>query len=245
MFPSVFMASKEQARLYFNYTKKFKEHHIGIAKEIAKVSKIKKDDSILEIGVGTGASTKIFLEKLGKKGVLDGLDHSRNMMYYFKNDVKSDKIRKVITGDAKNINIHFRDNQYDKILCSNSFWAIEDIDDFMDGVSNLLKKEGRLVFSIYGTRIVDYGIKRIKELLKKYNMKLIKDETKQIFIRKTEEAKRYFYQIKAKKIKKLADPKRRRKAKEEWKKVSEYGIKVERIGKDDCCPVLICSATNR
>jgi len=191
----------ENARLYSDYSEKYTEHHTVIAEEIAKVANIKKNDRILEIGVGTGASTKVFLSYLGKKGVLDGIDISTNMLYFFRKNIKSNKVGKIINGDAKDIEKYFLEYKYDKILCGNSFWCIHDLNRFLLGASKLLKSNGRLIFSIYGTRIISYDIEKIEKLFKRVNIKYIEDESRILFLKRTEEAKMKFNEIFKKKNK--------------------------------------------
>jgi ubiquinone/menaquinone biosynthesis C-methylase UbiE len=187
--------SKEYAGLYAEYAKKYVEHHTGIAEEIAKVANIKKKDHILEIGVGTGASTNVFLSYLGKKGILDGIDISTNMLYFFRKNVKSNKIRKMINGDAKDIEKYFSEYKYDKILCSNSFWCIRDLNKFLFGASKLLKQDGRLIFSIYGTKIINYNIPKIERMLRLVKMKYLENESRILLLNRTDKAKETFMKI--------------------------------------------------
>jgi len=189
------MISKIKANLYDKYTKTYPQHHIKIAKEIAKVAKIKKQDHILEIGVGTGMSTQVFLNCLGKEGVLDGIEISRNMIYFFKKNIMSNNIGRVINGDAKNIAKYFVNKKYDKILCSNSFFWIKDINKFLKGVSKLLKKDSRFIFSIYGTSILEYSPKRIKYILQSVGMDHKKNESKVIFVDRPKEAHEEYLKI--------------------------------------------------
>ncbi len=109
------------------------------------IDSIKKADApnILELGCGTGFYTRLLREKF-KNSRIKALDVSQNMI-----DVAQNKVPDVTfnVADAERFNC---DEKFDLITSNAAFQWFGSFPETVMKLKNLLKKDGHLLFSVYG-----------------------------------------------------------------------------------------------
>lgn len=101
-----------------------------------------KDKTILDIGCGEGEMARLFAER-GAKKVL-GLDISQNMINLAKKQNKYDNVSFELLAME---NIDTLTEKYDIVFSSLAVHYVEDFEKLMKDISNLLNKDGTLLFS--------------------------------------------------------------------------------------------------
>ena len=97
------------------YHKRWAKNEVGpfgVTKKLLELSKIKKNDTVLDLACGTGLVTKKLIRKVGSKGEIYAIDSSESAI----------KIAKRWTGGAKNL--HFIRADAEKIQFNTKFDAI-------------------------------------------------------------------------------------------------------------------------
>jgi len=97
------------------YHKRWAKNEVGpfsVTKKLLDLSKIKKNDTVLDLACGTGLVTKKLIRKVGSKGDIYATDSSESAI----------KIAKKWIGDAKNL--HFIRADAEKIQFNTEFDAI-------------------------------------------------------------------------------------------------------------------------
>ena len=101
-----------------------------------------KGKRILDLGCGNGTMSKYFIDN-GAEYVL-ALDISKNMIEEAKEKNNSDKITYDVLGMEEISKIN---DKFDMVFSSLAFHYIEDFDKLINDISNLLNKNGILLFS--------------------------------------------------------------------------------------------------
>ena len=73
-----------------NFNKKF--GNFDLNKFIDKKFKIKKSETILDLGCGDGKYGKLFIKKVGAKGKVIALDNNSELINFFKKKIKKKKL---------------------------------------------------------------------------------------------------------------------------------------------------------
>lgn len=103
---------------------------------------IKKDDTLLDIGIGTGVSSKFFY--LAGLNVF-GIDASAEML----NICKTKGIAKeLIEQDLLVFPWPYQNNMFNHIICCGVFHFIGDLDKIFDEISRIQKKDGIFAFTV-------------------------------------------------------------------------------------------------
>jgi ubiquinone/menaquinone biosynthesis C-methylase UbiE len=112
--------------------------------ELVEAACLKQDDSVLDIGCGTGAVSYAALKKLGASGLLVGLDLSFGALRIAKQSVPKAKI---VQMDAENIGVRAC---FDKIFCQYALMFFPNSHGVLLTLRDLLKPKGRLIVAVHG-----------------------------------------------------------------------------------------------
>lgn len=121
---------------------------------------VKADIDVLDIGVGTGQTSKIFIDQ---EANVTGIDISEKMLAVAKSKFK---FKKLIKHDIEQglINL-FPQEKFDIIVAVGILEFIEDIKKTLGEMKQLLKKDGLIVFTYEIFELNNtYGIKRVSSL---------------------------------------------------------------------------------
>jgi len=118
---------------FFGRDKKFRSM-------LAKKANLKLGDVVLDICCGSGSNFPFVLERIGKKGLLLGLDVSAKMLGQSKNK-KLDGDINLIRSDAASL--PFRDDSLDVFLASFCLKITPELDIVVDEAARVLKCDGR------------------------------------------------------------------------------------------------------
>lgn len=120
---------------------KLAEH---IAGEIIKRIEIKRDDTVLDYGCGTGLIL-LALTKYSNK--IYGFDNSKEMLKSLKEKLKSQNIDSVTLREHNGDRDSFEQNMFNLVTSSMTLHHIEDTQFFIDNISKSLKSGGYLAIA--------------------------------------------------------------------------------------------------
>jgi demethylmenaquinone methyltransferase/2-methoxy-6-polyprenyl-1,4-benzoquinol methylase len=111
-----------------------------------KLISIKENQSILEIGFGTGHSFKIMVDKIGSAGSIVGIDFSSGMVITAKQHLDNTKLRDYVNlciGDAGNL--PFRNRIFEVIFIAFTLELFDtpEIQQVLSGIKRVLMVNGR------------------------------------------------------------------------------------------------------
>ncbi|GAG41090.1 unnamed protein product, partial [marine sediment metagenome] len=121
----------------FNFIIRFIESRR--VKCILKFLQADKQDKVIEIGCGAGD----ILGKIGK-GKLTGLDISQYILNIAKKKYQSIKF---VVGNAEDLPEEIKQNQYDKIFCSEVLEHVEHPNKVLDEINKIAKEDSVIVVS--------------------------------------------------------------------------------------------------
>ncbi len=122
--------------------KQWTKEQLETINRVIKGSKIKKDDSILDVGCGTGVLIPFFLKYIGNAGRITAVDVSDKMIDVAKGKYNDNRITFV----ADDIyNYKFNDNTFNKIFVFSAFPHLHNKVKALDIFHKWLKMEGGLI----------------------------------------------------------------------------------------------------
>jgi len=149
----------------------YKTHKI-IPSELLKL--VDKGSIILDIGVGTGLSSRIFVKK---KFEVTGIDFSKELLkiasrYNYKKLIKQDISKK----------LKVKKNYFDAVISLGVFDFFRNLNQIFKEVKRVLKKEGYFSFTVIKNQkpaksedTFKHSKKEIRNLAKRYGFKIIKE----------------------------------------------------------------------
>ena len=123
----------------FQSTEKLLEH-----------AKIKKGDSVLDIACGTGVVTKKISSRIGKNGIVVGLDISKEAIKMAKKINNEKNNLDFVLADAETI--HFKE-KFDVVTCQYALFFFPNSQRALCNVKRSLKKNGTLAVSVHGHNV--------------------------------------------------------------------------------------------
>lgn len=122
----------------------------SFGERLVELSSIKRGSSVLDIGMGRGASLFPAIKKAGEKGYVIGIDNSSIMVSETHKDIL---IQKITNAEAKMMSaefLEFENNSFDNIICGFGMGYLLLSDNKLNGVLRVLRNGGQAGFSIWG-----------------------------------------------------------------------------------------------
>ncbi|VVB74603.1 Ubiquinone/menaquinone biosynthesis C-methyltransferase UbiE [Candidatus Tiddalikarchaeum anstoanum] len=160
----LFYYSKNQSELY-DKSGAFLRIQTGMTLDALEIANFKKDSLILDLGCGTGFSTRVLLDK-GFDAV--GCDISRNMIILAKNK----KIKKLAECDIRNL--PFKDESFDgAVSISTVQWLKpEEYETALSELSRVLKKGSTAIVQFYPKNPEEFDYFILKAKNKKFKVEV-------------------------------------------------------------------------
>ncbi len=146
------MRSREQAKRTYDKLSRFYDYFIGIFEnkyrnKALEMLQIKKGETILEVGFGTGQCLIQIAERVGERGKTYGIDISSGMLQVAARKIDkaglSDRVE-LYLGDA--LQMPYRSNKFDAVFLSFTLELFDtpEIPKVLDEIKRVLKPGGRL-----------------------------------------------------------------------------------------------------
>lgn len=137
-----------------SYKKWFEEERRYIIKNI------KRNSKVLEIGCGDGRSIKDVLEVTKD---ITGIDNDETAIEHSKENLKNYLSVKLILADGKNL--PFQNEAFDYVTCIGTFANLgDDKYKILSEMKRVLKKNGKIIISVYSDKALDERLKLYKKL---------------------------------------------------------------------------------
>jgi ubiquinone/menaquinone biosynthesis C-methylase UbiE len=118
-----------------------------LLKDLNDTLDIRKGESILDAGCGPGlVIEKVLEENKGKEISITGVDISRTMIRHARRKCRYLSNVKLQVADL-NKSLEFPDNAFDKVICSNTLYALEDPHSVISEFHRVLKPGGALIIA--------------------------------------------------------------------------------------------------
>jgi len=152
----------ETARRYQQFTQQTTMYQ-ALSQVMVKLAKLKAGLTILDLGCGTGVTTKTALPYLRKEGQVIAIDISASMLEQAQANLSSPQIT-FIQADAANF-VHLIGNvTVDCILCNSVFWQFRHKTQVMEQLQQILKPNGLFVFNLPEPYFIFQNIPRSKKV---------------------------------------------------------------------------------
>ncbi len=134
-------------------------------KRLADLANIQKDDVVLDIACGKGATAFPMAEKCSGKGKIIAIDISTKMIEQCKKLSNKTGVRNIdfLVMDAERL--EFEDESFNKVVCGFGLFFLPDIEKGFKEICRVLKKDGVLLFSSWNK---DFQLKWLNDLISKY-----------------------------------------------------------------------------
>ncbi len=111
----------------------------NIRESLSSVTPVKDGDRVLDICTGTGTLLSYLQKKVGRKGLVVGVDFSRGMLEVAKR--KNEPFDNVCLVESDVAFLPFKDSVFDAVTCSHAFYELkgETQDMVLENVVNVLK----------------------------------------------------------------------------------------------------------
>jgi len=146
---------------------------------------VKENDKLLDLGIGTGLSSKPF-KRMGLE--IYGIDNSEKMLKVCREKGIAKDLK---VFDLSNDELPYDDDEFDHIIANGVFHFFEDLEHFFKQSRRILKKSGTFSFTVEdlknsnekiserideksGIKVYRHRQDYIEELIEKYDFKLLK-----------------------------------------------------------------------
>jgi ubiquinone/menaquinone biosynthesis C-methylase UbiE len=148
-----------------NFGKVGPKYWSAFGNRLVELSSLNSAATVLDIGMGRGASLFPAINKVGKYGYVIGIDTSKVMVSETYEDILS---RNMINVEVKNMNgknLEFEDNSFDNVICGFGIGYLLFSESKLNGILRVLKNGGQVGFSIWGQQ---EDQKWLTEIVNKY-----------------------------------------------------------------------------
>ncbi len=137
-------------KVAFNYGKLGPDYWDNFGERLINLTHIKEGLLILDIGTGRGATLFPASRRVGVNGEIIGIDICENMVKMTNYEIYRQNIKnsKVLQIDMEEVN--FENEYFDNIISGFSIGYILNNDNYFKNILRMLKKDGKLSFSIWG-----------------------------------------------------------------------------------------------
>lgn len=133
---------------YFNY----------FGERLIDLSRVKKDDIVLDIAFGRGASLFPASKAVGDFGKIIGIDFSEGMVLETRNVIVELGIKNIEVSKMDAENIELPESTFDKVLCGLSIQFFSDFKRSLEEMFRVLKPNGILGISTWKKKVSKPGI---------------------------------------------------------------------------------------
>ena len=138
------------------YHKRWAKNEIGpfsVTKKLLELSKIKKNDIVLDLACGTGLVTKKLIRKVGSKGQIYAIDSSESAIKIAKKWTGNSKNLHFVRADAERIQFN---TKFDAITCQYALFFFPNEQKVLKNMKKLLKRNGTITLTVHGKYNVPY-----------------------------------------------------------------------------------------
>ena len=143
----------EVASFYHKRWAKNEVGPFGVTKKLLELSKIKKNDRVLDLACGTGLVTKKLIRKVGSKGEIFAIDSSESAIKIAKKWIGNSKNLHFVKADAENVQFK---TKFDAITCQYALFFFPDEQKVLKNMKRFLKKNGTITLVVHGKYNVPY-----------------------------------------------------------------------------------------
>lgn len=135
---------EETARRYQIFTEKTTMYQ-ELTREMVRLAQLRPGQRVLDVGCGTGVTTRSVLPKIGSSGHVVALDVSGPMLAVARQQISAENIT-FVQADAAEAANHL-DRAVDRIVCNSVFWQFRHKVDVLTALHRVLAPDGLLVFN--------------------------------------------------------------------------------------------------
>lgn len=125
--------------------------------EVVTHLKLKKGETIADIGAGSGYFTVLFAREVGLEGKILAIDINKRLLDYIENRIKEGKFTNIKTILAKPHDSLLLPSSVDKVFICNTFHHIQDRTSYLKLLSKAFKPDGRLIIIDFYKRETPVG----------------------------------------------------------------------------------------
>ena len=155
---------------------------IGI--QVLKEIGIRSDQYILDFGCGSGVYSIMTSKIVGTNGKIYALDYDENSLKDLTNKIKSKNIKNIeIIKSTREIQVPLQDNSIDVVLIYDSYHLLNknERNKLLQESYRILKRNGFISYHVTHIGSYDIELKVVKERIKKYGFKSLKEYKKPMF----------------------------------------------------------------
>lgn len=120
--------------------------YIKSNEKLVEISEIKSGQVVVDLGCGTGLTTKEVLKRVPDIKKVYAVDFSEGMINIARAYIQSKKVV-FITADVKDLS-NIISEKVDFVLCNSSFWFFRNENEVIDSINQILKDNGIFVFNV-------------------------------------------------------------------------------------------------
>ena len=124
---------------------------------VVDMMKIKKGDTLADIGAGTGLFTRRFAVAAGPSGMAYGFDIEQSMIDYMTKDARSRKLENYMPVLIDPDKPDFTAYRFDRVFLSNTYHHIKNRISYFSRVKNHMKPGGRLIIVDFIKKKAPFG----------------------------------------------------------------------------------------
>lgn len=139
-------------KVAFNYSKLGPNYWDKFGERLINLSHIKEGVYVLDIGTGRGATLFPASRRVGVNGKIIGIDICGNMVKMTNDEIDRQNIKNSKVLQINMEEIKFSDEYFDNIVSGFSIGYILNNNNYFKNILRMLKKDGKLSFSIWGVQ---------------------------------------------------------------------------------------------
>lgn len=143
----------KSGKQYHEYALNFPQYK-QTNEKLVEIADIKANQIVVDLACGTGLTSKEVLKNCPDVKKIYAIDFSEDMINVAKEFVQSKKVA-FIVADAQDLD-KFISEKVDVVLCNSAFWQFQNQNQVLNAISNVLKKNGKLIFNL-NQQFFDFG----------------------------------------------------------------------------------------
>lgn len=126
-----------------------------LSTELARVADVEEGARVVDVGCGTGVSTRVLLLMVGRGGHVTGIDFSQKMLEQARRRCSTFANVDFIEGDAEKLEGLLGDRTYDAVLYNACIFLMPDAGSSLRGARNSVKPGGRIAMNFVEGSYID------------------------------------------------------------------------------------------